>query len=122
VAISTLQGSTPTGYSWNTSPSDAEVYWDQVLFSYESKFNIFRSDIRQNEWRKPKTALDKINLAPTVKHGGGKVMVWGCMSSAGVGQLVLIEGIMDKTYYLNILRDNIKKSASNLSMPNSFTL
>ncbi|KAH8321097.1 hypothetical protein KR074_004411, partial [Drosophila pseudoananassae] len=60
-------------------------------------------------------------MAPTVKHGGGGVMVWGCMSSAGVGELVFVEGIMDKVYYLNILKENLKKSASNLQMPDSFT-
>ncbi len=32
---------------------------------------------------------------PTVKHGGGSVMVWGCMSAAGSGELQFIEGTMN---------------------------
>lgn len=48
-------------------------------------------------------------------------MVWGCMSSAGVGELVFINGIMDKTVYLNILKENVKKSADKLNLPRSFT-
>lgn len=52
-------------------------------------------------WRK--------KIWPTVKHGGGGVMMWGCMSSAGVGELVFIEGVMDKAYYLSILKENLKK-------------
>ncbi len=34
-------------------------------------------------------------VLPTVKHGGGSVMVWGCMSAAGTGELQVIEGTMN---------------------------
>ncbi len=34
-------------------------------------------------------------VLPTVKHGGGSVMVWGCMSAAGTGELQFIEGTMN---------------------------
>ncbi|GFT68091.1 transposable element Tc1 transposase [Trichonephila clavipes] len=60
-------------------------FWKKVIFSDESKFNIFGSDGRRTVWRKPNTALDPKNLRPTVKHGGGSFMVWGCMASNGVG-------------------------------------
>ncbi|GFS83568.1 transposable element Tc1 transposase [Trichonephila clavipes] len=55
----------------------------KVIFSDESKFNIFGSDDCRTVWRKPNTTLDPKNLRPTVKHGGGSVMVWGCMASNG---------------------------------------
>lgn len=96
-------------------------FWDSVLFSDESKFNIFQSDGRQTVWRKPNTELQKKNLAATVKHGGGGVIVWGCMSAAGVGELEFIDGIMDKRYYMDILKRNVKKSAEKLKLPDSFT-
>lgn len=99
-------------------PSD---FWENVLFSDESKFNIFQSDGRQTVWRKPNTELQKQNLAATVKHGGGGVIVWGCMSAAGVGELEFIDGIMDKKYYMEILKRNVKKSAEKLKLPDSFT-
>ncbi|GFW75649.1 transposable element Tc1 transposase [Trichonephila clavipes] len=49
-------------------------FWKKVIFSDESKFNIFGSDGHRTVWRKPNTALDQKNLRPTVKHGGGSVM------------------------------------------------
>ncbi|GFS98922.1 transposable element Tc1 transposase [Trichonephila clavipes] len=51
-------------------------FWKKVIFSDESKFNIFGTDGRRTVWRKQNTALDPKNLRPTVKHGGGSVMFW----------------------------------------------
>lgn len=51
--------------------------WAKVLWSDESKFNLFSSDgIR---WvRRPKRQRFQIKYqVPTVKHGGGSVLVWG---------------------------------------------
>ncbi|GFU17598.1 transposable element Tc1 transposase [Trichonephila clavipes] len=72
----------------------------KVIFSDEIKFNIFGSNGHRTVWRKPNTALDPKNLRPTVKHGGGSVMVWGCMASNGDGNLVFIDGIMDHKLYI----------------------
>ncbi len=38
-------------------------------------------------------------MVPTVKHGGGSVLMWGCMSAAGVGELHFIDGIMNSQTY-----------------------
>jgi transposase len=46
-------------------------------------------------------------LAPTVKHGGGRIMVWGCFHASGVGVLKRIEGIMDGEAYYRILRHQV---------------
>jgi hypothetical protein len=50
-------------------------FWKTVLFSDESKFNIFGSDGPQYVWPKPKKELDPKNVIPTVKHGGGHAVV-----------------------------------------------
>lgn len=57
-----------------------QSYWNKVLWSDESKFQLFHSNRRSRVWRKKGTELDPKHLTPTVKHGGGSVMVWGCMS------------------------------------------
>ena len=50
----------------------------------------------------------------TVKHGGGSIMVWGCMSSFGPGQLHQVEGIMNSAMYRDILRKHLLPSATSL--------
>ncbi len=36
------------------------------------------------------------NTIPTVTHGGGNIMLWGCFSAKGTGQLHRIKGTMDR--------------------------
>ena len=42
-----------------------------------------------------------------MKHGGGGVMIWGCMTSQGVGYLCKIDGTMDQHLYKSILEDEL---------------
>ncbi|GFV08756.1 transposable element Tcb1 transposase [Trichonephila clavipes] len=92
----------------------ADEFWNAVNFSNESKFNNFESDGRQYVWRKPNTELEKQHLTPTVKHGGGSVLVCSCMAENGVGKLCFIDGIMTARTYINILRHNLQSSALKL--------
>lgn len=80
-------------------------FWKKMLWSDESKFNMFGSDGKvyvrrpKNQEHNPKFTIK------TIKHGGGNVMVWGAFSWHGVGPLHLIEGRMDQHIYKNILTD-----------------
>ena len=51
-------------------------YWNRVLWSDESKFNLFQSDGKTYVRRPPNKALDPKYTVKTVKHGGGSIMVW----------------------------------------------
>ena len=89
---------------WAKGVKEYEVEdWSHVIWSDESKFNVFGSDGRQYCWRDPTEPLRDCHINPTVKHGGGSIMVWGCMSWAGVGNLDRIDGIMNLQVYLDIL-------------------
>ncbi|GBM91286.1 Transposable element Tc1 transposase [Araneus ventricosus] len=93
-----------------------ETYWNNVLFADEIKFNIFGFDGRIKVWRRRNEELNLKNLVGTVKYVSGGVLVWGCMSASGLGNLVFIHDIMNHALYLNILRDNLKLSAKNLDI------
>ncbi|GFV05152.1 transposable element Tc1 transposase [Trichonephila clavipes] len=95
-------------------------YWKQVLFTDESKFNIYGSDGKPYVWRKSNEELPRQNLKPTVKHGGGSVMVWGSFSASGPGTLHLIEGKMDQNVYLGILKTNLPLCVQKLSLGNNW--
>ena len=60
------------------------------------------------------------NLNATVKHSEGSVMVWGCMSWSGVGNVEFIDGIMTKTVNLDILRRNPQESVRKLELERRF--
>lgn len=95
-------------------------FWKTVVFTDESKFNVFGSDGRGKVWRKKNTEMNPENLTPTVKHGGGSVMVWGAMAAAGVGNLVFIPGTMDRFGYLKILQGNLLESVRKLGLGGNF--
>ena len=87
----------------NWTPDD----WRKVVFSDESKFKIWGSDGRKWCWRRVGEAFDPRFVKPTVKHGGGRIMVWGCVTSKGVGRLHLIAGIMCAPEYVDILSTDL---------------
>uniref|UniRef100_A0A914YUJ1 Transposase n=1 Tax=Panagrolaimus superbus TaxID=310955 RepID=A0A914YUJ1_9BILA len=81
--------------------------WKKVLWSDESKFNLFGSDGKRYIRRPVNQRFNPRYQIPTVKHGGGSVMVWGAFHHGGVGPIVLIEGIMDKFVYRDLLQNNM---------------
>ncbi len=66
--------------------------WNHVLWS---KINLFGSDGVKRVWWQPGEENKEECVLPTVKHGGGSVMVWGCMIAASTGELQFIEGTMN---------------------------
>ena len=74
-----------------------------MIWSDESKFNVFGSDGRQYCWRRQGDQLRDHHIRPTVKHGGGCIMVWGRMTWHGVGNLCRIDGALGAGLYQDIL-------------------
>lgn len=80
--------------------------WKKVLWTDESKFEKFGSNRRQYVRRRAGERVMESCIIPSVKHGGGNVMVWGCFGNNQVGDLVRVEGILEKKQYHRILGRN----------------
>jgi transposase len=82
--------------------------WKRVIWSDESKINRFGSDGRKRCWKLPGASLKSHHIQPTIKHGGGSLMVWGCMTAEGVGNLCRIDGGLNADLYCCILEEDLK--------------
>ncbi|GBM33622.1 Transposable element Tcb2 transposase [Araneus ventricosus] len=74
---------------------------------------LFRTDGMQWNRRTQGTGFYPKYQIPTMKNGGGNVMVWGCVSRLGMGPFRRIQGIMDKFQYEDILENTMSPYASN---------
>ncbi|KAG1205044.1 hypothetical protein G6F69_009534 [Rhizopus microsporus] len=59
--------------------------WRRMVFSDETKVNVFGSDGCKYYWSRPNDTLQPHHLDLTVKGGNGSVMVWGCITYDGPG-------------------------------------
>lgn len=94
--------------------------WRNVLFSDESSFELFSSKYRIHVRRRSTEKFKDECLQPTVKHGGGTIMVWGCMSWYGLGMpLRVLQGSVNKEVYLDILKTTMLPAARSIGFPNN---
>ncbi len=89
-------------------------YWNHVLWSDETKINLFGSDGVKHVWRQPGEEYKDKCVLHTVKHSGGSIMVWGSMSAAGTVELQFIEGTMNANMYCDILKQSMIPSLRRL--------
>ncbi|GFW85474.1 transposable element Tc1 transposase [Trichonephila clavipes] len=84
-----------------------QLQWEQVIWSDESSFTLFQTTGRVFVWQALTEAFHVDCLVPTVKHGGGSVMVWAAISSRGLGPLVVLRGMITGDHYRSILADHL---------------
>ena len=86
------------------------------MWSDETKIELFDINSTRRVWRKRNAEYNPKNTIPTVKHGGGNLMLWGCFSAKGTGRLYHIEGRMNGAMYQEILGNNLLPSVRALKM------
>lgn len=85
--------------------------WKRVIWSDETKINRFGSDGRSKCWiHDDGESIQDRRVQQTVKHGGGSIMVWGCMTYHGIGYLCKLSDKMDQRLYRSILEDELSKT------------
>ena len=82
---------------------------NKILWSDETKIQVFGLSANRHIWRKP-------GPTPSVKHGGGSIMLWGCFLVAGTGRLIRI-----RAKYREILDENLLQSAQDFRLGRRFT-
>lgn len=90
--------------------------WKNILFTDETKINLFGSDGKRYVRRYKNEELNPRCTLGTVKHGGGNIKMWGCFSYSGVGPLYWIKDIMTKEIYLHIL-ETVMLPYAEMNMP-----
>ncbi|KAK3564010.1 hypothetical protein QTP86_006830 [Hemibagrus guttatus] len=95
---------------------DPEEDWENVIWSDETKIELFGKNSTCRVWRRTNAELHPKNTIPTVKHGGGNIMLWGCFSAKGPGRLIRVKERMNGAMYREILSKNLLPSARALKM------
>ena len=95
------------------------------MWSDETKIKLFGINSTCRVWRGKNGEYDSKNTIPTIKHGGGNIMLWGCFSAKGTGRLHRIEGTMDGAMYRGIRAgryDGIYRATVEMCLPGEIWL
>jgi hypothetical protein len=58
-------------------------------------------------WKRDGKSEQSRRVKKMVKHGGGSIMIWGCMTAQGRGYMCKIDETMDQHLYNTILEDEL---------------
>ena len=102
---------------WN-----ADDNWSRLVFSDESKFNSDFDDGRVRVWRDNGDAMLPRNPVCLRRRSNVPVMVWGCVTVHGVGELVVVNGNINHQVYINVLDENLLQAIENILAINTHHL
>ncbi len=71
---------------------DPEEAWEKVMWSDETKIELFGINSTRRVWRKKRDEYNPKNTIPSVKHGGGNIMLWGSFTENGPDDCTVLRG------------------------------
>jgi transposase len=81
--------------------------WKQVIFSDETVITAIPLHSHKLKWIDTTEPLDPALIIPTVQGGGAKIMTWGCISTFGFHNFVLLEDRVNAEAYINTLSTDL---------------
>src|SRR4029434_2301471 len=97
------------------------------MWSDETKIKLFGINLTCRVWRGKNAEYDPKNTIPTVKHGGGNIMLWGCFTAKGTMDGATLRGILGlnlmpsfppiENATLRIWRGSAKRSGPDVCKP-----
>ena len=91
-------------------------FWENVMWTDETKLELFGKAHYCTVFRKWNEAFKEKNTVPTVKHGGGSQMFWGCFAASGTRCLDCVHCIMKSEDYQRILERNVGSCVRKLGL------
>ena len=95
------------------------TFWKRVIWSDEKKFELINTKRRLRVYKIKGEGRIPATTNPTVKHSKS-IMIWGCVSGFGVGNLAEISTRMTGSVYVKTLSDNLLESAQNMGIADNF--
>lgn len=78
--------------------------WECVIWSDETKINRQGSDGKKWCWKSRGKPFEDRVINHTVKHGGGSIMIWACITAKGPGYAAQIVSTMDAQQYHGFIK------------------
>ena len=89
-----------------------------MLFGPTSENSIFSARIVKlwSGEQHVKNSIQNVITIPTIKRGDDSVMDWGCFIRQKVGKLCVLDRIMNRFYYRDILEQNLQSSTNHFKL------
>jgi hypothetical protein len=86
--------------------------WSTFLWTDDTPY-VIRYQAKRPMSRRHNERYIEATKTRTFEHDI-KISVWGCFSAHGVGSIVLVDGVMDQSQYVDLLQNEMLPSAQNL--------